>query len=195
MYYFLRKPVFSLYAACSSPGSPAAAATRIRELSNGGKNFSSSRISIWQYSIEGIFSSFRAALFGFTPNSVSDMILQASHNRHNVAYTHNQFLEVAAAEGVPGLCLFLAWLALMLRDIYRLVFVQKNRTVLLAVPVVFLTLLLANMAEAHLIYYDHINGYAFFFLGGLLHGAVNDPPAPGALPRPRLIRTLRKRKA
>ena len=100
-------------------------------------------------------------------------------------YTHNQFLEIAAGIGIPGLCLFLAWFFIMLKDMYKLFFVQKDRTFFLLIPVLILSIMLMNMAEALLVFMYHISGFAFFLLCGILHGRVNKPAEAGRLFRPR----------
>lgn len=143
------------------------------------------RTTIWKHSIAGIFSSFRAAMFGVTPASTIEMITQMSGGKIHNMYTHNQFLEIAAGIGIPGLCLFLAWFFIMLKDMYKLFFVQKDRTFFLLIPVLILSIMLMNMAEALLVFMYHISGFAFFLLCGILHGRVNKPAEAGRLFRPR----------
>ena len=145
-------------------------------------DITSGRVKIWKASLNGIFSSVRSFFFGFTTNTVPDMIGQFGTNPNNVSYTHNEFLEIAAGYGVPALCIFLVWLFFIVRDAFRLFFVQKNKTCLLGIPVIIFVLLLANMFEAHLIFLNHFSGYVFFFLCGILHGAAN-APMPGGHPR------------
>lgn len=160
----------------------------------GEDDVTSGRLDIWECAWKGIVSSVRSFLFGFTPRSVPDMIAQTSNGRWPASYSHNEFLEIAAGIGVPGLCVFGGWLFLLVRDTYRLFFVQKDRSLRLALPVVVFALLLANMAEAHLLFYNHLSGYVFFLFGGMLHGAANAPLPAG---HPRLeaaARVFRERK-
>lgn len=177
-YYFLRDQVFALYHACVRSAAaaqaqpvPAAAADQARDILSTDITSFSGRLPIWKAVLEGLVTSFRTFCFGVTPPSVPSMIDQMRGTSKNW-YSHNQFLEIAASTGVPGLCLFLSWLALMGRDAVRLVFRQKERSALLLVPVMILALLLANLTEATLMYYVFLEGYCFFFLCGVLHGAA-----------------------
>ena len=166
-YYFLSQLVFSLYNLATGAKSSGRAFVTQEQTFSG-------REQVWQYAIEGIFSSFRAAVFGFTPVSVPEMISQMSGGELDV-YTHNQFLEIAAGTGIPGMCIFLVWFYMIMRDSYKLFFVQKDRTLVLLIPVIIIALMLENMMEAILIFYEFIHAYVFFFLCGIVYGIVNKP--------------------
>lgn len=207
VYYLLRDQVFALYNACSqavstssaaptqvSDQTAAAIADQTRDLLVNGSLKMDSRLALWRATLEGIVTSFRTFIFGVTPPSVPSLIDQIRGTNLNW-YTHNQFLEIAASTGVPGLCIFLAWLILMVRDMYRLVFKRKDLTALWLVPVMILALLIANMTEATLLYYVFLEGYCFFFLCGIIHGAVNDAPAGKKLSRQAQRNKDRKKKA
>ena len=167
VYYFLSQLVFRLYNTLT--GAKSSGRTFVAQ-----EQTFSGREQVWQYAVDGIFSSFRAAIFGFTPVAVPEMISQMSNGELSV-YTHNQFLEIAAGIGIPGLCIFLAWFYMIMRDTYKLFFVQKDRSYFLLVPVIVIALMLANMMEATLVFYDYINHYVFFLLCGLIYGKVNEP--------------------
>ena len=205
-FYSLRGPVFSLYNASASSAqqtqtaeeaadstAETAASGRARDLLTNGEINLTGRLPIWKATLGGITSSFRTFIFGVTPPSVPSMIDQVRGTNHNY-YSHNQFLEVAAATGVPGLCIFLVWLAIIGKDMFRLFFRQKERSMLLILPVLILSLLLANMTEATLMYYHFLEGYAFFFLCGILHGAVNEAPKEVKLSRQAIRKKNRKKK-
>lgn len=166
-FYLLSNPVFRLYSVSS--GAKISARSALKDATLHG------RTTIWKCAIEGIFTSIRTALFGVTPVSITEMITQMSDGKIQNMYTHNQFLEVAAGIGIPGLCIFLAWFALIIKDIYKLFFIRKDRTLFLAVPVIILTLMLANMVESYLLFYFYFSGFVFFLLCGMLHGRVNEP--------------------
>ncbi len=170
-FYFLSGAVFKLYNSLTH-SSAAARATAAQVANN--LTFTG-RTKIWKATIEGIFTSFRMAMFGVTPMSTADMINQMTTQPSSFAHAHNQFLQIAAANGLPALCLFLGWLFIIGKDLYKLYFVQKDRTAFLLIPVIILVLLLSNMLEAFLVYGYEINGFAFFLLCGLLHGRVNEP--------------------
>ena len=186
-YYFLSQAVFSIY-----NGLIKGAKSSNRAFAEQEQTFSG-REQVWGYAVEGIFSSFRTAVFGVTPMSVVEMINQVSTGEKGV-YTHNQFLEIAAGIGIPGLCIFLGWFGLIVRDAYKLFFVQKDRTLFLIVPVIIMALMLANMMEATLEFYDFINHYAFFLLCGLLYGKVNEPIRVKTLSRQEIRNKERKKK-
>jgi len=172
LFYLLRPLVFKLTTVLPAEGG---AVGKSREMFSKDVVSFNSRTRLWGWSLEGIVSSFRAFMFGMTPKSVPEMIRQMSNGAFPNSYSHNQFVEIAAAIGVPGLCLFLGWLYLILKDIWVLFFVRKERNAFLFVPVMAMAMLLANMMEAHLLFYDHLSGYAFFLLTGLIHGYVNQP--------------------
>ena len=186
VYYFLSQMVFSLYNILS--GAKASG----RAFAQQDQTFSG-REQVWQYAIQGIFSSFRTAMFGVTPVAVPEMISQISDGAVET-YTHNQFLEIAAGIGIPGLCIFLVWFGMIVRDSYKLFAVQKDRTLFLIVPVIILSLMLANMMEATLVFYDYINHYVFFLLCGMLYGKVNEPIQVRRLSRQEVRNRERKKR-
>ena len=209
-FYLLRGPVFSAYNAsvhadkaavqtqsagdtAVSAAAAAETAEAVRDLVTNGEINLTGRIPIWRAAFNGLFTSVRTFVFGVTPPSVPSMIDQMRGRTYNM-YTHNQFLEIAASTGVPGLILFLSWLALMGRDALRLFLKKKERSPLLLLPVLILSLLLANLTEATLLYYHFLTGYVFFFLCGMLHGAVSDAPAGNKLSRQALRKKSRRKK-
>ena len=150
------------------------------------------RIGIWKATIEGIFTSFRTAVFGVTPMSVGELIHQMQgEGSVTHPHAHNQFLEIAAANGLPALGLFLGWFFLILKDTWKLFFRQKNRTTFLFVPVIILALMFQNQFEAFLVYGYETMGFTFFLLCGILHGRVNDPLPAGHLAGLPIISKLR----
>ena len=96
------------------------------------------------------------------------MLTQVSGKPFTATYTHNEFLEVAAGIGVPGLCMFVAWLVILAIDTWKMYFVRKERSMMLGIPVMFLVLLAANMMESYLIFYNYLGGYLFFLLVSLM---------------------------
>ena len=179
--YLLSGPIIKLYNV--STDSAAVARTTIEKMA--GDTTFNGRTPIWKNTISGAFTSFRTAMFGVTPMSVSDMIYQMQGQTGTKwAHAHNQFLQILASNGLPALCLFLSWFFLMLKDTWKLFITQKNRTVFLFVPVIILALMLANQMEAFLLYGYEFMGFTFFLLCGILHGKANEPIEPGTLPKP-----------
>ncbi len=186
-YYFLRDFLIRFYSASADV-----------ELGSRAKMYVdvelSGRTQIWKYTIEGIFTSLRMALFGVTPQSIPEFLAQMSDRTIVDTYTHNQLLEIAAGIGIPGLIIFLAWFFIILKDIYKLVFVEKNVSSFWAAPVIVLVLMAANMMEAYLVFFDHIDSYAFFLLCGIIHGKVNAPVTVRQLSRQEIRRKEQQQK-
>ncbi len=166
-FFYLRRAVFAIYHACLGQQS---GYTGTEFLSGSGAYHLSGREEVWEASVKGIFSNAYTMIFGVTPKSTGDLIAQASDGAVVVSYTHNEFLEIAAAMGLPGLAIFLVWLGIAVRDTWRMYFVRKEWTLMMCLPVVFAALLAANMMEAHLIFCEHLNGYVFFLVGGMIYG-------------------------
>lgn len=184
-FYFLSGLVFDLYNNLTG----AKAANRV------GQDASlSGREDVWRAAIAGLFTSFRCAIFGVTPMGTPDLIVQMSNGTLSPMYAHNEFLELAVGIGIPGLCIFLVWFYMMMRDSYKLFFVQKDKTQFLVVPVVIICFMLANMMESYLIFYDYTNGYVFFLLCGMLYGKVNEPVATKSLSKQAMRNKERKKK-
>ena len=187
VYYFLSDIVFKLYYVAT--GTEASGRTFAAH-----EQTFSGREQVWQYSIQGIFSSVRCAIFGVTPASTPELISQISNGDITGLYTHNEFLEIAAGIGIPGLCIFLVWFYMIVRDTCKLYFVQKDRTLFLTVPVVIMALMAVNMMEAYLVFFDHIAGFVFFLLCGMLYGYVNEPIKTAHLSRQAARNRNRKQK-
>ena len=83
---------------------------------------------------------------------------------------------------------------MIMRDSYKLFFVQKDRTLFLIIPVLIISMMLANMMEATLVFYDYINHYVFFLLCGLVYGKVNEPIQLKTLSRQAIRNKQRKKK-
>jgi len=168
-YYLLRKGVYALYGACILKEYISA-----REFFDYyGNTLFTGREEIWKYTIKGLFSDPYITIFGVSPKSTRELFVQASNGVRTESYTHNQFLETAAAMGLPGLALFLSWGGFIARDTWKMYFTEKRWTILLCLPVIFVALLAANMMEAHLLFCEHMNGYVFFLLGGMIYGSMN----------------------
>lgn len=169
VFYFLSGLVIRLY----NSGTGARVSNRSELAKVAADTTLNGRINIWKGTVEGVFSSFRMAVFGVTPMSVSDMIEQMVGKKW--AHAHNQLLQIAAANGIPALCLFLGWFFIMLKDMYRLIRARKEQSAFLFIPVMILALMLANTMEALLVYGYELVGFVFFLLCGILHGRACEP--------------------
>ena len=175
--YLLRKGTFELYWSAARKAAPSQDVTvtgKIRDLSDSTVSTFTGRTKIWECTFRGMFNSAHNAIFGVTPAGVIPMITEISDGKWDV-YTHNQFLEIGAANGVVGMGFFTAFIVLVVKDVYTLFFVRKENGIFLCLPILILILMIANFLEATLLYYGFISAYAFFFLCGFLHGRVNDP--------------------
>lgn len=139
--------------------------------SSGGflNRFLTGRPEIWKASVKAMFvDPPQRLLTGISPKGVFVAVFEASGGVHK-KNTHNQFLEIGLALGIPSLIVFLCFLGYTIRNIIRLF---RNRTTdpaLLLLPALFAMLLLANMTEATLLFYQFPSAYVFFFICGLLN--------------------------
>lgn len=170
--FWLRQLVFQAYEAVShfsqhigngSQGGAAGAASMINLSST------NSRIVIWKAAVQSVLSGGDHLFFGVTPAGVVSEIAKWTEHRYTM-YTHNQFLEVAVAQGIPGLALFGAWLVMMARNCIG---IEAGKAGKIAPHVHILTgmmlmLVIANLFEATLLYYRFLPGGIFFLVGGAL---------------------------
>ena len=127
-----------------------------------------------------------AGVFDRIEDSLSDFMTHRVSREHVADIAKHGFIltgdcaslpgldrRLAAAMGLPGLALFLSWGGFIARDTWKMYFTEKRWTILLCLPVIFVALLAANMMEAHLLFCEHMNGYVFFLLGGMIYGAMS----------------------
>ena len=139
--------------------------------SNGGflNRFLTGRPEIWKASVKAMFvDPPQRLLTGISPKGVFVAVFEASGGVHK-KNTHNQFLEIGLALGIPSLIVFLCFLGYTIRNIIRLFRNRGTDPALLLLPVLFAMLLLSNMTEATLLFYQFPSAYVFFFVCGLLN--------------------------
>lgn len=165
----LRKLVFNVYFAITHVSKSGA------EVARGADSTFSGRVGIWIASLKSIFQDARHFFFGVTPVNVTDEVAYWTVN-HLDMYTHNQFLEIAVAHGIPGLAIYLAWLVLIARSCLRIVAkktegIDKGWIVVIGM---ILMLVLANLMEATLLYYQFtfISGMFFLLCGMITYRAT-----------------------
>lgn len=124
---------------------------------------SSGRISIYGFALKAMVYNTQRFLTGVTPAAVNAVISQIGGPEYNT-YTHNQFLEIGVALGVPCMAVFIAWLYTVVKNSIKLCFKHKEGLAVLLVPIVVAVLLLANMPEATLLFYRFLTSYIFFFM-------------------------------
>lgn len=151
-------------------------ATSLREITVDGSVFA--RFDLWLAAIKSMVFDLKHFLFGATPVGVSAM-LDYVMNANFGMYTHNQFLEMGVAFGVPGMLLYTAWLVLVARACLRIGLNRSEnvKSADRAVPVVVLSLVVANLTEAMLVGCSYMPGSLFFLLSGwVCVKARNLPP-------------------
>lgn len=108
-----------------------------------------------------------AAVFGATPDGIIDLLDNEMEKPMHM-YSHNEFLEVMCATGIPGLLLFLGWLGLSAWDGARVFFNVKKKFTFSerVLMMVCLVELANNMMEARLTFYPNLSGMIFYLTAG-----------------------------
>ena len=108
-----------------------------------------------------------AAVFGATPDGIIDLLDNEMEKPMHM-YSHNEFLEVMCATGIPGLLLFLGWLGLSAWDGARVFFNVKKKFTFSerVLMMVCLVELANNMMEARLTFYPNLSGMIFYLAAG-----------------------------
>ena len=125
----------------------------------------SGRVDIWIASVKSVFQNATHFFFGVTPVRVTDEVSIWTTN-HLDMYTHNEFLEISVAYGVPGLLLYLTWLVMIARSCFRVVNgkIRNMNKGLIILSGMILMLVLANLMEATLLFYQFTIIEGMFFL-------------------------------
>lgn len=124
------------------------------------------RTYIWIGALKGMVSTVQRFFLGVTPPGVNSLISLMTDGKFNV-YTHNEILEIGVAIGVPAMIAFIVWFFIILKSGYTLVRRDTSRE--WGPIVLILALMLGNMAEATLLFYQYITGMVFFFVCGWVY--------------------------
>ncbi|MBO4836972.1 MAG: O-antigen ligase family protein [Clostridia bacterium] len=125
------------------------------------------RLYIWKAAVKSMFSSSQRFLTGVTPAAVSNMISYFTDGKRDV-YTHNQFLEIGVATGVPAMAVYCTWLAVLGVRGFKILKSKPEHLASWCLVAFILVLIAANLPEATLFYYEFITGAMFVFLCGWL---------------------------
>ncbi len=125
----------------------------------------SGRMFLWVYAIWAITANPLRFLTGVTPVYVVETISELSKGKY-VFNTHNQFLEIALAIGVPAMLAFLILILYTVRNSYKLYRNPDSSLTAMMIPLILTAILIANFTEATLLFYRFISSYVFFFLCG-----------------------------
>lgn len=123
----------------------------------------SGRLRVFGYAVQAINKSPDTRRYGVTPVHIFSAIKEIGGVS---MYTHNQFLEVTLALGFPALFVFIGFLLYILFNTVRLFRYSKSDSIDLIIPIFLLTILMANMTEAFLMFHRCFASFIFFFLCG-----------------------------
>ena len=125
-----------------------------------------SRTPIWKGCINELFTNPLTFFFGEGIANSKQLVFQFVSRE---LYTHNQFIEIAICAGFPALLAFLFFIFLALKNALSVISEKSiniaGMFIALCVPV----LLLANCAEALLMFYRRPGSYVFFVCCGWLY--------------------------
>ena len=131
----------------------------------------SGRIRIWQAAVRAIFgyngtaSSFRNAMFGYTFAGVPSVIGAICGSS---MYTHNQYLEIGSAMGIPALAAYIAFTVILGIRCVRIILAERGRVALQEkfIIILILSLVIGNLPEGRLIGNGYMTGCFFFLMCG-----------------------------
>ena len=165
--YLFQKVVFSLLHACwAANGIETADASGVRSV--GVDANVTGRFLLWKAALQAMVTGKRYFLFGSSPNGVISRITSFYLLARGGYYTHNQFLEIGVAYGVPALLVYIVYCVLTARSCLRILFAGRDRVTPAErfVPLAVLMIVVANLMEAFLLAQMTITGVVFFLLGG-----------------------------
>ncbi|MDO5476613.1 MAG: O-antigen ligase family protein [Eubacteriales bacterium] len=156
------RSVPDLPAAAQGEGtSPGVLYTKLNSLLSG-------RLPIWKIAVKAITSSPQTLRYGVTPDFIFSSMNEAAGYKLQM-YTHNQFLEIALALGIPSLLLFIIFILYTILNCVRLFKYSESEPINLLLPVFFMVLLLSNMTEAFLMFHRFVASTTFFFVCGWIN--------------------------
>lgn len=129
---------------------------------------------IWKASIKGMTANAENALLGVTPHKVVDTIDENSEIKFGV-YTHNQFLEIGLSIGIPALIIFTIWMVYLAVNCLQIGLLKGKRFSIgqKVVPLFIMFLVVYNLVEATLFFYQYFPGCLFIILAGWVMGEKN----------------------
>lgn len=171
----IRKNVFTLYERCTNTlhNDNYGEGTNIEEkeeqienVENLARNLDVSNLMgreiIWTCAVQGMFLNARNMLIGVTPEGVWQLIGELSNGMYYV-YSHNELLEIGVGLGFPAMLILILWLAYLANRclVIGLSDDKKNGINQKVIPLFVLFLVLFNMVEAILFFYNTLIGGLF----------------------------------
>ena len=169
VFWFARDWVFEVFRTASVDSGISTSHWEGRDIVDSGFTTFNGRIIGFQYALKAMVDDLQCFLTGVTPPVVKLALYKASAGAWNM-YTHNQFLEIGVAVGVPAMACFAVWLFLLGKDCVGLCRNGRKRREIYYISLILLVFTLANMLEATLLFYGYIISYVFFFLAGWING-------------------------
>ena len=159
-----RKWIFRLYQICIG-----ASVDSLRNMSS--NNTFSGRLTIWRAAVRAIFgyngnkTTFRNAMFGYTFAGVPSIIKILCGLE---MYTHNEYMEVGAAMGIPALLAYIAFSVVMGMRCAGIALSHRGGVKLKErfIPILVLSLVVGNLTEAMLMGYGFMTSCFFFLMCG-----------------------------
>jgi len=122
---------------------------------------------IWACAINGMVMNNQNLLVGVTPIGTGSVINNLSNGQFPV-YTHNQVLEIGLGLGLPAMLILIFWLVLLANRCTMIGFAPEERMGLIqkCIPLLVLFLVMFNMFEAILFFYNTFVGGVFMLTAG-----------------------------
>lgn len=134
----------------------------------------SGRIPIWIAAVKAMFLSSWNFMLGVTPARVEGILGYLQNKENYMLYTHNQFLQIGVAFGIPGLIFYCGWLVKTAKQCWKVA--MNGRYWMVACTV--LMLVVANLTESYLIAYFYFCGSVFFLVCGMIRAEAAELDAP-----------------
>ena len=149
-----------------APAAGADGDKEMRGLIGKGASTLGGRKKIWLTVIRGASKDFHILLHGTSMANTSDWVATVLGKAFR---THNQFLELLVAQGLPALILFLLWLLWLAGRSVRLGLDGESKTNWV-LPLPLLALIIHNMVEMMLVARPHVVCGFFYLIAGYVVG-------------------------
>ena len=125
------------------------------------------RLRVWKAVTECILHDRHLLIHGCSQAATSGTVLQLIGKNYN---THNQFLEILLAQGLPALVFYCVWLVWTAGKSLFLAFSSAGRDGRWILPLPLLFLVIDNLSETMLAGRGHFVGGMFFLIAGMAGG-------------------------
>ncbi len=162
--YLLRLLLFEAYNYCKSlAGTNSTVAPK--KLSYEGLTTLTSRTTIWKHCVKELFTNPFTFFFGEGIANSKQLVAQINGKE---LYTHNQFIEIAICAGFPALIAFMIFVFFALKNALSVINEESISIADIFISLCIPILLIANCAEALLMFYRRPGSYVFFICCGWL---------------------------